>query len=120
MTPVEGIAKLGFRRWYERQLIEGHAWFVTCVLSLLAIFAVLEEISFRGPLAKVLGYGALAFLAGVLAIYALQKYRLIMAEAERYGEHSTCARCGAYARFTLLSGATVQCRKCANRWSLTD
>jgi len=120
MTPVEGIGKLGFRRWYERQLIEGHAWLVTCVLCLLAIFAVLEELTFRGPLPQVLAYGAFAFLAGVLAIYSLQKYRAIMEQAERYGEHSTCARCGAYGRFTLLAGASVECRKCANRWSLTD
>lgn len=120
MTPIEGIAKLGFRRWYERQLLEGHAWLVSCVLCLIAIFAMLEELSLRGPLARALACGALTVLAGLLAIYALQKYRLIMEQAERYGEHSTCARCGAYGRFTLLAGTTVECRKCANRWSLID
>ncbi len=120
MGPVESIGKLGFRRWYERQLLEGHAWLVTCVLCLLAITVVLEELSFRAPIAQVLAYGVFVFVAGLLAIYGFTRYRQLMEEAERLGEHSTCARCGTYARFRVLSGSTVECRGCANRWNLVS
>ena len=37
MEPARSIGKLGFRRWYERQLIESHAWLITCFLCALAI-----------------------------------------------------------------------------------
>ena len=26
MEPADSIGRLGFARWYERRLIEGHAW----------------------------------------------------------------------------------------------
>jgi len=39
---AEGIRKTGFRRWYERQLIESHLYFVTAVLSLIVVGAGLE------------------------------------------------------------------------------
>ena len=52
MSPAEGIAKHGFRRWYERELIEGHVYLVTCILSLMLIAACLEQIDWRGPLVQ--------------------------------------------------------------------
>ena len=36
MTPADGIRRLGFHRWYERQLIESHVYLVTGLLSRLA------------------------------------------------------------------------------------
>ena len=45
--PARSIEKLGFKRWYERQLIESHAWLVSCILCSLAICAVLELVGFR-------------------------------------------------------------------------
>lgn len=120
MEPADSIGRIGFRRWYERQLIEGHAWFVTCFLCLLAIAACLEELSFRGPLARLLAFVAFVFAAGVLGIYALLRYKHLMDEAERFGEHATCAACNTYGRFTILAGSVAKCRKCANEWRLVD
>ena len=37
MSPADGIRKLGFRRWYERQLIESHAYFLTCFLCMIKV-----------------------------------------------------------------------------------
>jgi hypothetical protein len=119
MEPAETIERIGFKRWYERQLVEGHAWFVTCFLCLLAVAAVLEELTFRGPLARVLAYGAIVFAAGALALYALARYRRIMEQAERLGDQATCGGCGTYARFRLVAAPlTVRCRRCDNQWSL--
>lgn len=122
MEPAEGIRRLGFKRWYERELIEGHAWLVSCVLGLLAVAACLEEMSFRGPLAQVLALGAAVFAAGLLAIYGWNRYRLIMAVVERIGEHSTCASCRTYAAFRLVGSEggvlRVRCRKCAHEWRI--
>jgi hypothetical protein len=122
MDPAAGIGKLGFKRWYERQLIESHAWLVSCVLCLLAAAACLEELSFRAPLPQVLALGAAVFAAGVVGIYGWNRYRLIMAVVERVGEHSTCASCRTYAAFRVVGaeGAAlrVRCRKCAHEWRI--
>ncbi len=120
MEPAASIGKLGFRRWYERQLLEGHAWLVTCVLCMLAVTAVLEELTFRGPLGRVLAYGTFAFVAGALALHAFARYRRIMEQAESLGDRATCGACGTYGKFSLVGAPkmTVRCRGCAHQWSL--
>jgi hypothetical protein len=45
--PARSIGKLGFRKWYERRLIESHAWLITCFLCALGIAASLEGLSFK-------------------------------------------------------------------------
>ena len=47
MDPTASIRKLGFRRWYERQLIDCHAALVTCLLCGLTVAALLEQVNFR-------------------------------------------------------------------------
>lgn len=120
MEPADSIGRIGFRKWYERQLVEGHAWFITCFLCMIAIAAVLEELSFRGPLAHVLAYGAFVFAAGAVGIYAFVRYQRMMGEAERLGDLATCATCGTYGRFAMVSAHAVRCRKCAHEWRLID
>ena len=48
MEPADSIGRLGFSRWYERRLIEGHAWFVSAFICVIAIAACAEELAFRG------------------------------------------------------------------------
>ena len=45
--PARSIEKMGFKRWYERQLLESHAWLVSCILCALAVCAVLELVGLR-------------------------------------------------------------------------
>ena len=42
MANLQPIRKLGFRRWYERLLIEAHAWLVSCFLALVLAVALFE------------------------------------------------------------------------------
>ena len=39
MEPADSIRRLGFARWYERRLIEAHAWFVSGFFCMIAIAA---------------------------------------------------------------------------------
>jgi hypothetical protein len=118
VEPVDSIGRLGFSRWYERRLIEAHAWFVSAFFCMVAIAACMEELSFHGSLGRLLLY--LFFVLGAIAVgfYALMRYHKILVEAETFGEHATCAGCGAYARFRVLSGSQVRCRKCSHEWRL--
>ena len=120
MEPADSIHRLGFARWYERRLIEGHFWLISGIFCMIAIAACMEEVSFRGSTARLLAYAALVLAAAVVGIYSLVRYQRILVEAERLGERATCGACGAYARFRLISPACVRCRKCDNEWRLID
>jgi hypothetical protein len=122
VEPARSIGKLGFRRWYERQLIESHAWLVTCFLCLIAIAAALEVLSFReNVLGAVLSAGFVV-VAGRIGWFGLQRYRLLMDQAERLAEDSTCRGCTAYGIFNVLQESprmTVRCRKCGHEWTFS-
>jgi hypothetical protein len=120
MEPADSIARLGFARWYERRLIEGHAWFVSVFVCLVAIAACLEELSFRGSPFRALAYAAVVLAAALIGIYGMRRYQQILSEAERLGEHATCRACGAYARFRMISASQVRCRKCNHEWRLIE
>ena len=118
MEPVDSIRRLGFSRWYERRLIEAHAWFVSSFFCMVAIAACIEELSFRGSLLRLLLYVAVVLGSTLIGAYGLFRYHKILVEAESYGEHATCEGCGAYARFKVLTGSQVRCRKCSHEWRL--
>ncbi|MEK6244634.1 MAG: hypothetical protein AABM33_09030 [Pseudomonadota bacterium] len=118
MEPADSIRRLGFARWYERRLIEGHAWFISGFFCIVAIAACMEELSFRGSIARLLFYVIVVAAAAAIGIYGLVRYQKILVEAEQLGEHATCLACGAYARFRLISPSQVRCRKCDNEWRL--
>jgi hypothetical protein len=118
MEPVDSIKRLGFSRWYERRLIEAHAWFVSAFFCMVAIAACIEELSFRGSAARLLLYVAVVLGSAAIGIYGIVRYHKILLEAETLGEHATCEACGAYARFRVIAGSQVRCRKCSHEWRL--
>ena len=120
MEPADSIGRLGFARWYERRLIEGHAWFISAFICIVAIAACAEELSFRGSFGRLLLYVTVIAAAAAICVYGLVRYQKILTEAELLGEHATCGACGAYARFRLISPSQVRCRKCNNEWCLIE
>jgi hypothetical protein len=138
MDLVESIRKRGFKKWYERQLIESHLYLVTCFLCMILVAACAEELSFRAPgLKPVLMIGFVA-AGGLIGLLSWQRYKAMMTVAEAYGDHSTCAQCNAYAKFEVLDWGDappvapstaaptaamgpwlrVRCRKCAHIWTM--
>ena len=118
MEPADSIRRLGFSRWYERRLIEAHAWFVSAFVCMVAIAACMEELSFRGSVGRLMLYVLVVFGAAAIGIYSLTRYHKILVEAESIGEHATCDGCGAYARFKLITPTQACCRKCSHQWRL--
>jgi hypothetical protein len=122
MDPAGAIGKLGFRRWYERELLVCHAWLVACLLSAFALLALLEDLNLREA-----GWGAVpvvaaAFAAGGIAWYALARYLSMLLRAQRVAERSSCPGCGAHGKYRLVSATTramtVHCRKCDREWAI--
>ena len=120
MEPGDSIRRLGFARWYERRLIEGHAWFISGFICMIAIAACFEELSFKGSVVRLLAYVCVVAASAAIGAYGFFRYQKILGEAERLGEHATCSACGAYARFKLISSSEVRCRRCAHEWRLIE
>jgi hypothetical protein len=132
METAQTIAKLGFKRWYERQLIESHAYLTTCFLCMILLAVCVEEFSFRAPGLTPIWMLAVIGAAGAVGWASWQRYKTIMAEAERLSYRSTCEGCGTYAKFDVLdSGESqpeespttntwlrVRCRKCGHPWTM--
>ena len=120
MEPARSIGKLGFRKWYERRLIEGHAWLVTALLCGIVIAASLELLSFEQTFLAWLGNAGLMFVAGLIVWHGMRRFLAILIEAERFGSQSTCASCSKYGAFSVVTESpqmTVRCRKCGHEWT---
>ncbi|BAU49065.1 hypothetical protein SVA_2517 [Sulfurifustis variabilis] len=135
MHTAEKIRKLGFKRWYERALLEGHAYLVTCFLGMIVAIAGIEVVGGRQGLGQVLVGVAVGGLGVGVCLFSWQRYHRILILAEHLGAGATCGRCGHYARFGLIgSGGSdmddpreqpqergpiwlhVKCRECGNEW----
>ena len=125
----DAFRERGFRRWYERQLIESHAYLVTGILSVIMMSIALETIAFRESPANALALVAVAGAGGALAIFAWNKFTGLMANAEALAEQAVCSQCNSYGRFEVLDARdsldarmgralTVRCRKCEHCWTM--
>lgn len=124
MTPARSIRRLGFRKWYERELLRSHANLVLLLLATLGLLASAEVYSARLPLVdqlQVLG-GALASAA--IGLLALRRYLYLLNHAEYVADQAVCRVCETYAKWDLLEEdhagkrLSVRCRHCENRWSI--
>jgi len=137
MTSAEGISKLGFRRWYERQLIEGHVYFVTCFISLIVVAACLEQIDWRAPSLYAIFMLGLVVGGAVLCVKSLGWYSYLLARAECLGAQSSCAQCKTYGVLQVISAGEgeeperatrradntwirVRCKKCGHEWRMDN
>ena len=137
MDLAEGIRKIGFRRWYERQLIETHFYLVSCILCLILVLACLEGFSFRAPgWDPLLRLGAM-FGGGAACVWSLTRYFAALGFAEHVARRSVCAKCAAYGLLDVISvremahpaslgghaglgsaAVGVRCRQCGNEWTI--
>jgi len=66
LEPAAAIRKLGFKRWFERELIESHVYLVTCFLCLVLVVALFEQLGARtGGFERALMYAAMLAGGGI-------------------------------------------------------
>jgi hypothetical protein len=121
-TTGDRMERLGFRKWYERELLSGHAHMVLAILSVVALMASME--GFRsGPSVRVENVLFVIVSAGI-GLWALRRYLFLIMRAEVVANQANCPDCGEYGRFSVVGrnpseGETdVCCRKCTRRWSI--
>jgi hypothetical protein len=137
MDIVKGVRKYGFRKWYERQLIEAHAWLITGFLALILAFALFEvRNDLAGAAQRLLVMvGAVACAGGCLLAWL--RYHRTLEATEIAAELAVCPHCGTYGKLTVvrsidqsaaaiaqrsiladLPHLQVRCRQCAGEWRL--
>lgn len=119
-SPAERMGRLGFRKWYERELLSGHAHLVLSILSVVAVLASME--SFRdGPTVRLENL-LFAVVSGAIGLWALRRFLYLTMRAEAIANQAVCAACGEYGRFGVVgqnpsrNQTEVCCRKCSHRW----
>lgn len=120
---AEGIRKVGFRKWYERQLLSGHAHMLLALLSVIGLVGAME-VTHGATTTQRLTDAAIILVCAAVALWSLRRYLYLLMHAEAVANQATCAHCGTYGRLQLVaehraSGeAQVRCAKCQHVWTL--
>lgn len=135
MNVADDIRRLGFRRWYERQLVEGFSYMVTAFLALIALLAGFESLEqLRGTPAFYVAIFVAAAAAGMLAIVGFRRFGVLLSRAEQFANDAECPQCKSWGQFDILAMEAVaeddpvesgrphwlrvRCRKCDHTWRL--
>ena len=122
---AEGVRARGFRKWYERELLSGHAHMVLAFLCTIALMASMEAFGGASVGEKLVDV-AFVIVSGVIGVWALRRYLYLLMHAEAVANQANCPRCAAYGLFTVLSenrsddSLRVCCRKCQQEWQIND
>jgi predicted Zn finger-like uncharacterized protein len=124
MKLSEGIRKHGFRKWYERELLQSHACLALTFMCTIGVFAAIEGSSKYHTLADRAQDIATLLLCAAVGLWSLRRYLYLLSHAEAVANQADCPSCDTYARFKLVhtdhEGQTVsvRCSKCAHEWTI--
>jgi predicted Zn finger-like uncharacterized protein len=120
-----GVRRLGFRKWYERELLSGHAHMVLALLCAIAIMAGMEAFKGGTPGEKLTDV-LMVLASALIGIWALRRYLYLLMHAENLANQANCPHCQTYGLFEVLqedrprASTQVRCKRCAHEWSIDD
>lgn len=126
MKLAESLRKHGFRKWYERELLQSHAHLLLAFLCMIGVFAAFEAFDrTRSWLDQATDVVAI-LVCTAMGVWALRRYLYFLGHAEATANQADCPVCKAYGNFTVESDDArrqtllVCCRKCRHRWTISD
>ncbi len=122
------LKRLGFRRWYERQLIDSHVALVLALLAVVLVACGFELVAIGNEALGFILQAVLIFASGIFGWRSLRRYQTVMLRAEWISSNAVCPGCGRFG-FKLQSLPTntgarepalmqVSCSKCQHRWPI--
>jgi ABC-type nickel/cobalt efflux system permease component RcnA len=128
--PLEdGIRRVGFRKWYERELLSSHAHMALALIAAVAMMASFE--AFHGATTgEKLMNTAFVLVCAAIALWAMRRYLYLLMHAEEMANQANCGQCQAYGLLKLQEETTrlrptphlvpVCCKRCGFRWTLEE
>jgi hypothetical protein len=126
MRLAEGIRKHGFRKWYERELLQSHAHLLLTFLSLIGAFAAVESMGGSSGFGEKLPDLVALLLCTGIGVWALRRYLYFLIHAEACANQADCPQCKAYAKMLIdtvrddEAQIEVHCKQCGHRWTMYD
>ncbi len=124
MKLAEGIRKHGFMKWYERELMHGHAHLLLMLVCALGLVMALEAATrFRSLTDQAIDIASVLICFGA-GLWALNRYLYLLFHAEGVANQANCPACKTYGRLELLrtghrgDDVDVRCRKCGHEWGI--
>ena len=134
MQVTRYIERHGFRRWYERQLIESHAYLALGFVALIFLLSGLELLTDAEAGMSYMIVLIAAAAGGVLLMVAWRRFSVLLTRAEHFAEAATCPQCKAWGKFKVLAQESssaldppeagrphwlsVRCTQCEAIWKL--
>ena len=134
MRAADYIHRHGFRRWYERQLIESHAYLALAFVALILLLAGLEVLADVESGARYLLILLAAASGGTLMVVAWRRFNTLLIRAVHFAEAATCPQCKAWGKFKVIAQESalaedppeagrphwlnVRCTKCEANWRI--
>ncbi|NRF67318.1 hypothetical protein HLB44_10010 [Aquincola sp. S2] len=124
MSTAHAIARLGFQKWYERELLRSHANLVLLLLATLGLLGAAELYQASLPLLQQLELLGVGAASAAIGLVALRRYLYRLNHAEYVADQAVCKGCDTYAKLEVLDGTAassvlhVRCRRCDHRWTL--
>ena len=134
MQVTRYIERHGFRHWYERQLIESHAYLA---LGFVALILLLSGVELLGDAEAGIRYVIVlstAAAGGMLLVVAWRRFGVLLTRAEHFAEAATCPQCKTWGKFQVVAQESsraedppeagrphwlsVRCTKCEAVWKL--
>ena len=126
MQLAKGILRHGFRKWYERELLQGHAHMTLAFLCTIGLLGAVEAATqFTAWHDRLIDALAIVACAGI-GLWSLRRYLYLLNHAEYVANQAECPDCGSYGRLELVGDVhadgpvPVRCRKCTRQWSIDD
>jgi hypothetical protein len=124
---ADGIRRFGFRKWYERELLSGHAHMALALLASVALIASFEAFK-GGSWGEKLIDTAFVLVCAAIALWALRRYLYLLMHAEEMANQANCGQCQAYGLLRVPEETRpdshqmvpVCCKRCGFRWNLQD
>jgi ABC-type nickel/cobalt efflux system permease component RcnA len=134
MQLANGIRRHGFKKWYERELLRGHAHLVVVIFCCLGLMMALEGATrFRSTADQLFDLMAVVVCTGA-GLWALRRYLTLLLRAESIAHQADCPHCKAYGRLELAASPSlasaaqtsatqaqqvaVRCRACGHEWPI--
>lgn len=124
MKLADGIRKHGFRKWYERELLQSHAHLALTFCCAIGLFAAFEALTYvQSWTDRVIDMFAI-LACGAIGLWALRRYLFLLSHAEAVANQADCPACETYARFKIVHAhaegtvVSVRCSKCTHEWTI--